>query len=144
MARPRATGDELDEREAVLAANARFYGAFAGADLAAMAAVWATGRDDVSVVHPGAPAITGRAAVLETWRAIFAGAPALDIAFADAVARVYGDIAVVLCSESVTGNGLTATNIFCRTDDGWRMLHHHAGPRRVARQPQNRRTPVLH
>lgn len=144
MARLRATGDEMDECEAVLAANARFYGVFAAADLAGMAAVWATGRDDVSVVHPGAPAITGRAAVLETWRAIFDGAPALDIVFADAVARVYGDIAIVLCSETVTGHGLTATNIFCRTDDGWRMLHHHAGPRRVSGQPPDRRRPVLH
>jgi ketosteroid isomerase-like protein len=134
----------MGERDEVLFANERFYRAFADADIREMNAVWADDRDDVSVVHPGAPAVAGRAGVLETWQAIFEGEQQVDIAFSDAVAYFHDDVAIVLCTETVMQHNLTATNIFCRTPHGWRMIHHHAGPCNVARRNRGQSRPVLH
>ncbi len=134
----------MAERDAVLFANEAFYRAFADADFSDMCRIWATGRDDISVIHPGAAPISGRERVLETWQAIFEGAAGVDIAFSDAEARIYGDVAIVMCSELVHGHGLSATNVFCRTDEGWRIVHHQAGPREIARRNTGSERPVLH
>jgi ketosteroid isomerase-like protein len=131
----------MGERDEVLFANKEFYRAFAGADADRMAKIWAGDRDDVTVVHPGADAIAGRAGVLESWRTIFEGAGLVDVCCAGANAYIHGDVAIVLCSEIVQGQRLAATNIFRRTTDGWRLVHHHAGP---CRSPQQASRPVLH
>ena len=49
---------------------------------------------------------------------------------------VAGDVAVLVCHENVTiGDGhdvrlevVVATNLYLRTENGWRMIHHHASP----------------
>lgn len=61
----------MSEQEAVLAANLAFYQAFAQRDGAAMARLWAE-RAPVTCIHPGWPALEGRAAVLESWADILA------------------------------------------------------------------------
>lgn len=121
----------MSERDDVLATNAAFYRAFANADTAAMEAIWADDADAPTVVHPGSGAITGRRDVLESWSSIFEGAGRVNVRFSDPDAHLHGDIAIVLCNEVVHGHGLTATNVFRRTGDGWRLLHHHAGPRQA-------------
>ena len=134
----------MGERDAVLFANELFYRAFADADLAAMEDIWATGPDTISVVHPGTSPILGRDEVLETWQVIFEGASHVDIGIADTDARVYGDFAIVLFSEIVHGHGLSATNVFCRTPQGWRLVHHQAGPSAAARRQQEFDRPLMH
>ena len=133
----------MSERDAVLLANRAFYEAFAAADADRMAQVWATDRDDLTVVHPGSVAIAGRAGVLGSWRSIFDGAGHVDIRHVEAAAYLHGDMAIVLCTEIIQGQGLAATNIFCRTAPGWRMVHHHAGPC-PAPQRDRKPPPVLH
>ncbi len=93
-----------------------------------MAALWARAAP-VACIHPGWAALTGRAAVMESWRAILASTSRPAIASRAAKAYVYGEVAVVICYETVGGEGyLVATNVFIREDGDWRLVHHQAGP----------------
>jgi ketosteroid isomerase-like protein len=120
--------DEIGEGEAVLSANARFYRAFAEADIGGMEEIWATDEEAVTVIHPGVSAISGRHGVLEAWRMIFEGASHVDIEISDVRVVVHGDVAIVLCVEHVAGRRMSATNVFRMAAGGWRLVHHQAGP----------------
>jgi ketosteroid isomerase-like protein len=117
------TGDE----QAVVAANAAFYAAFQARDLKGMDEIWARERP-VAVIHPGWPAVHGRAAVLESWRRILQGPAPPDIACSRAWPYVNGDSAFVICYEKLPGGDLVATNVFAREEGRWRIVHHQAGP----------------
>ncbi len=110
--------------DAVLACNRTFYRAFVTRDLAAMTALWAE-TAPVACIHPGWDALTGRAAVLASWRDIFTQATAIECR-AERV-LVFGDAACVICHEHVGGGLLVATNLFVREGGAWRMVHHQAG-----------------
>ena len=110
----------------VVAANAAFYDAFRTGDVAAMDALWAR-RAPVVCIHPGWPALFGRERVISSWKAIFdSGAPAIRCAAAEA--HVIGEVAFVICTETLPDGQLVATNVFAREDGAWRMVHHQAGP----------------
>lgn len=112
------------ETAAVLAVNERFYKAMAAGDLGAMDRLWARQRP-VSCTHPGGPAITGRAEVMASWKAILSGKPPA-IACADPQAIVTGESAMVLCRELIDGVELIASNSYVRENGRWRMLTHQA------------------
>ncbi len=111
----------------ILAANQAFYAAFNARDADAMDDLWAR-RAAVACVHPGWNVLSGRDAVVESWRAILAnpGQPRIQ----SGGERVYllGDVAYVICRELVSGAPLAATNVFVREDGGWRIAHHHSSP----------------
>jgi ketosteroid isomerase-like protein len=123
----------------VLATNTRFYEAFESADFDAMQQVWAD-DDGVVCVHPAAPPIRGRAAVMRSWLALMAQAPYIQFFLTDVEAGVVGDLASVTCIENVlsagastpisvfAGGSAAATNVFRRTSTGWRLWVHHASP----------------
>jgi ketosteroid isomerase-like protein len=111
----------------VLDANSAFYRAFAGRDLEAMDAVWASDAP-VACVHPGWDALRGRDAVMESWRAILSGPHSPEIGCSHAFAQVIGETALVICREHVAGGELVATNVFVREDGGWKLVHHQASP----------------
>lgn len=115
-----------DERE-VLAANAAFYEAFAERNIEAMEAIWSE-RSAVVCVHPGWEGLRGRDVVLASWRSILEGPRAPVIVCAREQAFVFGDVAFVLCVETIPHGELMATNVFVREEGRWRMVHHHAGP----------------
>ena len=126
----------MRDEERILAANARFYSAFAAKDADAMAAVWAR-RAPIACIHPGWQPLRGRDAVLASWRSILSGPGAPPITCGDAVAHVLGDTAFVLCVERIPAVELIATNIFIREDGEWKMVHHHAsGIARGADEPE--------
>lgn len=125
-----------DGAAAVLDANRAFYAAFAAGDAAAMARVWAD-RSPVTCIHPGWPPLHGRAQVLASWRAILSRPPAVTAE--DEQIVIHDDTALVLCRARVGTQALAATNVFRRTDDGWRLIHHHAGAlARPAQPPASR------
>jgi ketosteroid isomerase-like protein len=115
-----------DERD-VLAANAAFYDAFAERDLEAMDAIWSQ-RADIACVHPGWDGLSGRVAVMSSWRSILEGGGAPAIVCARERVHLFGDVAFVVCVETIPNGELIATNVFVREAGGWRMVHHHAGP----------------
>lgn len=117
----------MGEEEKLLFANEAFYAAFAGADMDAMAGVWATDVA-VSVIHPGGDLVSGRDAVLESWAAILEGAEGFDVEMRGARARCEGNLGIVVCYEQVGQHSLIATNLFVQSAQGWRIVHHQSGP----------------
>lgn len=125
-------------------AEAAFYEAFTKADLEAMMAVWAD-DDDIYCVHPQGRRVSGVEGVRESWRQIFANGPSLRFklrghqylqALMVSVHSVYEYITVA--GESRARPPALATNVYLRTDRGWRMMAHHASPApaAVADEPQ--------
>ena len=116
-------------------AETAFYEAFERADLAGMMAVWAE-DDDIVCIHPQGPRLTGFEAVRESWAQIFAGGNS-RLKLRTMEARKYDGQTVAVHSVievlSVPGQqgptqSVCATNVYELTDNGWRMVSHHASP----------------
>jgi ketosteroid isomerase-like protein len=117
----------MTEKSAIIVANAAFYAAFAAGDFVGMERLWAD-DEDISCIHPGWPAIIGRATVIGSWRDILENPERPEIVCAEPHAIVDGDSARVLCIEIVNGTALAATNHFRRTGGAWRLVHHQSSP----------------
>jgi ketosteroid isomerase-like protein len=131
-------------------AEAAFYEAFMKNDLEAMMGVWAD-DDEVYCVHPRGPRVTGVAQVRESWRQIFAAAQSLRFrvrrqhllqAMMVSVHSVYEEI--TLADETRGRRCIVSTNIYMRTERGWRMVAHHASPAPEVEEPEPRRAKTLH
>jgi ketosteroid isomerase-like protein len=135
-------------------AEAAFYDAFTKSDLDAMMAVWAD-DDDIYCIHPQGPRVAGVERVRESWREIFASGQTLRFQLRDqqyvrgmmlAVHSVYEHITIA--GESRSRAPMIATNIYLRTERGWRMVAHHASPAPAAAptaDPERRQEPkTLH
>ena len=125
----------MTERETLLFANEAFYRAFADRDFAAMEAVWAS-DGPIACIHPGWPPLSGRDAVVDSWRRILANDESPQVVpAADGVSpwrRRLRDL-----FKSVGSAALVATNIFRREGRQWRMIHHQAGPAPAMPQPDD-------
>jgi len=139
-------------------AEAAFYDAFGKSDLEAMMSVWAD-DDDIYCIHPGGPRISGLANVRESWRRLFTNGQTLSFQLRArheingmmiAIRSVYEQITVA--GQGPARNPMLATNIYLRTERGWRMVAHHAAPApaapsasTTATEPEAKRTPkTLH
>ena len=131
-------------------AESAFYEAFMKRDLETMMAVWAD-DDEVYCVHPRGPRITGVARVRESWREVFASAQNVRFqvreqhllqAMMVSIHSVYEHISVA--GEARARNCVLATNIYMRTERGWRMMVHHASPAPVVEEVEPRRVKTLH
>ena len=143
------------ETAAVLRANQSLYDAFETGDIDLMNALWLDGPEaaTVSCVHPGWSPLHGRDAVLRSWSMIMANTAYIQFVLTDVEAQVVGDVAVVTCAENMltempatadddplepglAGGKAVATNVFRRTQGGWRLWMHHASPV-LAPQPES-------
>ena len=114
-------------------ANDHFYRALEMLDLAAMERLWLH-APWVRCIHPGWDVRVGWEGVLESWRRIFEDTPWIRVTATQVQVEVFGDVALVGCAENITtgrdGDVVVAvaqaTNLFMRTADGWRLIHHHA------------------
>lgn len=131
---------EMDDSDAVLAANLEFYRAFTTRDSEAMDALWAR-QAPVACVHPGWPALSDRDAVMESWRGILSNPDSPRIVCYDERVFLYGDTALVICEEELDGGTLIASNWFVREGGQWRMAHHQAGQLVARRQSGPRQRP---
>lgn len=136
-----------DEAE-VLAANDAYYAAFARLDQDGMARIWSA-RAPVTCIHPGAPLIVGRDAVLASWRSLFTSTRYIRFALREQRVFVFGTCAwVFLVEEIETDQGPTSartgqrvqaetrsTNVFVREEGVWKLVHHHAEPATGRRSP---------
>lgn len=116
----------MDDRETVLSTNEAFYDAFGAGDMDAMGAIWSK-DSPITCLHPGWDPLSGREAVLESWRGILESPARPRIECTSHEVHVYDDAAVVLCYESLGNGYLFATNVFVREGEGWKLTHHHAG-----------------
>ena len=115
-------------------AESAFYEALTKADLDAMMSVWAD-DDDIFCVHPNGPRLSGVERVRESWRQIFASGQTLRFQLREqqqvqgmmlSVHSVYETITVA--GEPRPRAPVIATNVYLRTERGWRMVAHHASP----------------
>jgi len=118
-----------DAKAAVLRANATFYQAFTQGDFPAMQDLWSA-RSEITCFHPGSPLLRGRAEVLRAWQQILTEPAPVELCCHEPQVQLQGRIAIVTCYE---GNGthpahLAATNVFALEEEGWKLLHHQAGP----------------
>lgn len=116
--------------------EAAFYAAFSRCDIAAMHALWA--RDDAVCVHPGAEAIKGYDAILRSWEHIFRDAELPNVQINVIQTLTAGDLEVRMVEEHIgsatdpqQGAVVFATNIYCRSEQGWLMVAHNASIMRV-------------
>ncbi|MEV7286822.1 nuclear transport factor 2 family protein [Streptomyces sp. NPDC093252] len=144
--------------EQVEAANTAYYEALERGDFEAVSAQWLSpsdlGVDEeyhdpadtgvISCVHPGWHALTGRGEVLRSYALIMANTDYIQFFLTDVHVSVTGDTALVTCTENILSGGpapeeggelgplvgqlVVATNVFRRTDDGWKLWSHHASP----------------
>jgi ketosteroid isomerase-like protein len=127
-------------------AEAAFYEALTKGDLDAMMTVWAD-DDEIFCVHPHGARISGMAQVRESWRQIFNSGQTLRFQLREqqylhnmmvSVHSVYEHVSVL--GETRTRNPVISTNIYLRTEHGWRMIAHHASPAPVVVAAEPRRS----
>ncbi|MFD0424370.1 nuclear transport factor 2 family protein [Streptomyces parvus] len=128
----------------VEAANTAFYEALERGDHEELSDRWLPGEDlTVSCVHPGWPVLTGRGEVLRSYALIMANTEYIQFFLTDVNIAMTGDTALVTCTENILSGGpaeegnalgplvgqlVVATNVFRRTDDGWKLWSHHGSP----------------
>ncbi|GLW70427.1 3-dehydroquinate dehydratase [Kitasatospora phosalacinea] len=143
----RAAALEPDQ-EAVLAVNQALYEALENGDLEAVESIWlgadeADDKSGVYCVHPGWPALIGRAQVTRSYMLIMANTEYIQFFLTDVEVDVRGDSALVTCTENILSGGepeeegelgplvggkVVSTNLFRRTADGWKLWSHHGSP----------------
>jgi ketosteroid isomerase-like protein len=124
-----------DDVTALHSVNESFYHALESLDLEAMEKLWSH-EDWVRCVHPGQEVIVGWTDVRRSWQEIFASTRWMRVTPTSVAVQVLGPVGLVACSENITAAsegdvGLAvaqATNLFQRTDAGWRLVLHHASP----------------
>ncbi len=127
-----------------------FYAAIEGANLIEMMSIWAE-DEDIVCIHPGGTRHSGLADVRESWRQIFLHGPQLKFSLVAGKSHQARKLSIHSVCEQITHSAGThppasaiATNIFVLSDDGWRMLIHHASPIPAERLQEQSSPPVLH
>ncbi|WP_327245698.1 nuclear transport factor 2 family protein [Streptomyces sp. NBC_01320] len=129
---------------AVEQANTAFYEAMERGDLDALSGLWLPGENlTISCVHPGWPVLSGRGEVLRSYALIMANTEYIQFFLTDVGVSMTGDTALVVCTENILSGGpaedggdlgplvgqlVVATNVFRRTEDGWKLWSHHGSP----------------
>ena len=137
-----------DEQE-VANANRAFYRAFESLDIKRMESLWVK-DGEIQCGHPGWRILRGWKPVMESWRRIFENTPSIHFTLTDVKIEIHGELAWVTLYENlnsiVEGQKVSAsiltTNIFQKSTDGWRMIHHHGST--VAQAPPDDETPTVH
>jgi ketosteroid isomerase-like protein len=131
-------------------AETAFYEAFEKSDLDAMMAVWAD-DDEIVCVHPGGPRLTGPEQIREAWRRMFASGQTLRFKLRDPHAMNGMTVVVHSVYEQISAGGdsprqpIIATNVYMRSESGWRMIVHHASPAPATPDNDRKRAPkTLH
>ena len=111
-----------------------FYDALEAGDLAQVMAAW-DDADDVACLLPMQPLAHGRKAVQETFRRLFQALGGVDIQVAHLHWALWGDTAVHVVLEQLTGPDdapggppLYAVNVYRRRADGWALVLHQNAP----------------
>ena len=114
--------------------EAQFYEALQRGEIDRLMEVWSD-DEDIVCVHPGGPRIVGSEAIRATFESIFANGP-IPVRPERLRAVTTGHCAVhsvvervdVQTDEGITSAFVIATNVFIKTDKGWRLVAHRASP----------------
>jgi len=115
--------------------EAAFYDALQRGDIDKLMACWAD-EDEIFCIHPGGPRVVGATAIRATFEAMFTDGGAVR-AWPERLRKITSMASsvhnVLERVEVLTGQGtahawVTATNVYHRTAQGWRLVAHHASP----------------
>jgi ketosteroid isomerase-like protein len=143
--RAAALGGSADEIEHV------FYEALQNGDIERLMNCWSD-EEDIVCVHPGGPRLLGAAAIRATFESMFANGtiqaqPKRLRKVESLTSAVHSLIETIriLTPEGPREAYVTATNVYHRTAQGWRMVVHHASPGRESEPDEIEDPPqVLH
>ena len=116
------------------ATEAQFYEALQQADIDKLMAIWSD-DEDIACVHPGGLRLLGAGAIRASFEAIFANG-AIDV-HPDKVRRLHTHASAVhhvlerVPAQNDEGRQTAfaiVTNVYLLTEQGWRMVLHHASP----------------
>ena len=114
--------------------EAAFYDALQNGDVDKLMACWAD-EDEIVCVHPGGPRVIGAIAIRATFEAMFSNGSIRAwperVRKTESVASAVHNLLERV--EVLTGEGprhawVIATNVYHRTEQGWRLVVHHASP----------------
>ena len=111
-----------------------FYEALNRADIEQLMACWAE-EDDIVCIHPGGQRLIGSGAIRSAFEALFANGSVRAtpervqkiVALASAVHHLVQRVQILAPNGEQTA-WVTATNVYHKTPQGWRMVAHHASP----------------
>ena len=121
--------------------EAQFYEALQQGHLDALMAVWAD-DDEIVCVHPGGPRVVGPAAIRASFEAIFSNG-AIPVTpqqvhrlhtISAAVHHLVEQV-TVQTNEGQRSAWVLATNVYLKTERGWRLVVHHASPGSIGEPP---------
>lgn len=109
-----------------------FYQAFRNRSVDLMKDVWDK-TDEVICIHPGSPRIYSFELIIASWEQIFSAKADTMIEISDPVYKLQDDVSIHYVKEILSVNdkpvaSVYATNIYQQTEDGWKMVAHHASP----------------
>ena len=111
-----------------------FYEALNNADIEQLMACWAE-EDDIVCIHPGGQRLIGAGAIRSAFEALFANGSVRAtpervqkiVALASVVHHLAERVQILTPQGEQTA-WVTATNVYHKTPQGWRMVAHHASP----------------
>lgn len=114
--------------------EAFFYQALEQRDLDEIMTAWAE-DDDIVCIHPMGPALEGLTSVRDSWAVICDSDQELSFEIDSIRYSESADIAVHIVNEQIVMAGeppkeasMLVTNVYRQTENGWRMISHHASP----------------
>jgi uncharacterized protein (TIGR02246 family) len=121
--------------------EAQFYEALQQGDIDRLMAVWAD-DDEIACVHPGGPRLVGAAAIRAGFESIFAtgGIPVVPeqvhrLHTMTAAVHHLAERITITSAEGTQTAWVLATNVYLKTEQGWRLVVHHASPGSVGEPP---------
>lgn len=115
--------------------EAAFYEGLRNGDLDLLMTCWAD-EDDIACIHPGGSRLLGAANIRAAFEAMFADGGTIPVtpehirrveSLASAVHLVLERVNVMTAEGAVQAY-VTATNVYHKTPQGWRLVVHHASP----------------
>ncbi|MCE2679371.1 MAG: nuclear transport factor 2 family protein [Burkholderiales bacterium] len=111
-----------------------FYDALEAGDLDALMALWAD-DEQIMCIHPGGPRLVGYESIRESWKEILASGtlrirPMQVRAIEGMMVAIHNLQEQVLVSGSRSSQvvEVSATNVYLKGPQGWKMVLHHASP----------------
>ena len=126
---------DMDEQNAVLAANRAFYQAFETLEIKEMEKMWLQ-ESYIKCVHPGWPLLAGWGPVMASWERIFTNTESMRFTLSDVRVKVSGSLSWVVLIENLESGGpggsslsqILTTNLFEKRGNEWFIVHHHGSP----------------
>ena len=109
-----------------------FYKAFRYRNINLMKQVW-NNTNEVICIHPGSSRIYSFDLIIASWEQIFSAGESALVEMSEPVYKLDNNISIHYIKEIITVDkkiigSVYATNIYYNSDDGWKMIAHHASP----------------